>query len=121
GDPAPQDAAGLTDAVSGMSTVDATTTDAPTRDAPTAQDSGIALRGLGKVFRVKRSEVVALDNVSFGAPEGAFVALLGPSGCGKSTILRILADLEVPTSGSALIHGEPPLVARQKHHPAIPC
>ena len=92
----------------------------PTQDSRLATgesiDDGISLSNLGKRFMVHRSPIVALDDVNFTAPTGSFVALLGPSGCGKSTILRILADLEVPTTGTALVHGELPSIARKNHH-----
>jgi len=80
---------------------------------------GISLSELSKVFKVKRGEVVALEDVDLATKAGSFTALLGPSGCGKSTILRILADLEQPTTGTAMIHGEAPEAARRNHHLGI--
>lgn len=47
----------------------------------------------------------AVDDVSFDVENGEFVVLLGPSGSGKTTILRMIAGLETPTTGSIVIDG----------------
>jgi NitT/TauT family transport system ATP-binding protein len=78
--------------------------------------SGIRIDNVNKVFKVKRQDLVALKDVSLDIARSSFLVLIGPSGCGKSTLLRILGDLESPTSGSVLVHGESPEVARKQHH-----
>ena len=80
---------------------------------------GITLQGVTKRFQVGRTAVLALDGAELSSAPGEFVALVGPSGCGKSTILRILADLESPTEGTALLHGELPATARGRHQIGI--
>jgi len=50
-------------------------------------------------------KVVALDGVSFTAPDGSITGLLGPNGAGKTTTLRILYTLLRPDRGSARVDG----------------
>ena len=48
----------------------------------------------------------ALNNINLDIKAGELVALLGPSGCGKTTLLRIIAGLETPDTGSILFNGD---------------
>lgn len=55
---------------------------------------------------VKRfGDHTAVDGVSFAVPEGSVLGLLGPNGAGKTTIVRMLATLSVPTSGTGRVAG----------------
>src|ERR1044071_2365216 len=54
----------------------------------------------------KFGEVNAVSNVTFSVNEGELMALLGPSGGGKTTVLRMIAGLEMPTSGDIFIAGK---------------
>ena len=54
---------------------------------------------LDHVSRRFASGLLALEATSLTVAPGEFVSLLGPSGCGKSTILRLLAGLDIASSG----------------------
>jgi sulfate transport system ATP-binding protein len=62
----------------------------------------IELKNVTKQF----GDVLAVNNVSFSVNEGELMALLGPSGGGKTTVLRMIAGLEMPTSGDVFIRGQ---------------
>ena len=84
-----------------------------------ASGSGVRIEGLSKTFAMGRRSVTALQDATLFTEKGTFLSLLGPSGCGKSTILRILAGLETPTSGTALVEGRTPLELRRDHRLGI--
>lgn len=62
----------------------------------------------------KDEAVQALSEVSLNIHSGEFVSLIGPSGCGKTTLLRLIADLLQPSSGTLLIKDRSASQARQK-------
>ena len=62
------------------------------------RNEAIRAVGIEKVFQRDDSRVVALQDVDLAVPAGAFVSVIGPSGCGKTSFLRIVGDLEDPTS-----------------------
>jgi multiple sugar transport system ATP-binding protein len=62
----------------------------------------IRIQSLRKEF----GDFTAVQSSSFKIEDGEFFMLLGPSGCGKTTTLRMIAGLELPTSGEIFIDGE---------------
>ncbi|CAM5565447.1 putrescine transport system ATP-binding protein [Aquamicrobium terrae] len=62
---------------------------------------GLSINAVTKRF----GDFSAVDDVSLSVPHGTFVCLLGPSGCGKTTLLRMIAGLEEPTSGTIALDG----------------
>ncbi len=62
----------------------------------------VRIQNLRKEF----GDFVAVQSSSFTVEDGEFFMLLGPSGCGKTTTLRMIAGLELPTSGEIFIDGQ---------------
>ena len=80
--------------------------------APVPASTAIAIRKLSLVFQAADTPVVALSEIDLDIAQGEFVSLIGPSGCGKTTLMRVVADLVAPTSGSITVNGVTPAQAR---------
>jgi NitT/TauT family transport system ATP-binding protein len=65
----------------------------------------VDVRSVSLTFETADGKVDALSNVSLQIADGEFVSFIGPSGCGKTTMLRLIADLQQPTSGMLLVNG----------------
>ncbi|MCL5958128.1 MAG: ABC transporter ATP-binding protein, partial [Chloroflexi bacterium] len=65
-------------------------------------EADIVLEHLTKRF----GDVIAVNDVSVEVERGEFLSVIGPSGCGKTTTMRMIAGLEVPTSGEIYIRGD---------------
>ena len=65
----------------------------------------IDMAGVTKTFYRGKEPLTVLDDLSLSIEEGAFEALMGPSGSGKSTLLNLIAGLDRPTTGKAVVAG----------------
>lgn len=64
------------------------------------------IEGRNLSFRYKPDQPLVLNNVSFFAEPGEFIAFVGPSGSGKSTTLRLLLGFEAPETGAVYFDGQ---------------
>jgi NitT/TauT family transport system ATP-binding protein len=79
--------------------------DATAKSVSTPQRLAVDVRNVSLTFETADGKVDALSNVSLEIADGEFVSFIGPSGCGKTTMLRLIADLQQPTSGTLLVNG----------------
>ncbi len=65
----------------------------------------LRLTGISKSFHVDNQIFPVLENIALKVVEGQFVSVIGPSGCGKTTLLKCIAGLDEPTSGTIELDG----------------
>jgi len=67
----------------------------------------LAVKDICKIYEADDGDgVQALQNINIEVKDKEFVCIIGPSGCGKTTLLRIIAGLEKPDSGSVTLNNE---------------
>ncbi len=76
-------------------------------------DTVVKAENLSLTFETSDGPVHALQDIDLEIKKGEFVSFIGPSGCGKTTFLRVMADLEQPTSGTISVNGVSPAAARK--------
>ncbi len=69
--------------------------------------NAIETRNLSKTYGHGRSSLRVVDQLNLSVPEGIVFGCLGPNGAGKTTIIRMLCGVLRPSSGTAMVAGEP--------------
>jgi NitT/TauT family transport system ATP-binding protein len=77
------------------------------------QTQSISIAGLTMAFPMGDRLLIALQSLTLDVARGEFVCVVGASGAGKSTLLNVLAGLDRPTSGNALVHGRVALMFQE--------
>jgi ABC-2 type transport system ATP-binding protein len=65
----------------------------------------VEVKNIKKIFKVEKSEVTALHDISFDVERGELFGIIGPDGAGKTTLFRILTTLMIANTGSASVDG----------------
>ena len=67
----------------------------------------IQISNVSKTFRdlKRKTDVIALDDITLSVEKNEFLCLLGPSGCGKSTLQNMIAGFEKPSTGQVTVDG----------------
>ncbi len=78
-----------------------------------SQSLAVEATDLSLIFQTADTPVTALADINLQIARGEFVSFIGPSGCGKTTLMRVIADLEQPTSGRMRVNGVSAHEARQ--------
>ena len=73
----------------------------------------ISIERVTKTYQAAQGVVTALQDISLEIAPGEFVSLIGPSGCGKSTLMRLIGDLDQPSSGAIQVRKKSPWQARR--------
>ena len=66
----------------------------------------IALRKVQKSFKTGETKTEVLDGIDLNIYKNGFYIMFGPSGCGKTTFLNLIAGLDLPDSGTIVVHGQ---------------
>ena len=79
--------------------------EAPVAAARNSDELIVELRKVSKVYHRRKEPLVVLEGIDLQVPQGSFEALMGPSGSGKTTLLNLIAGLDRPSTGTALVAG----------------
>lgn len=66
----------------------------------------IEANNISKLYKIGKTEITAVKNISLQIHQGEFVAIVGKSGSGKSTLMHMLGLLDTPTSGELYLNGK---------------